>query len=44
MPETKLDERKVNMIKTKVIELEKNNIIQKDPTDAIVESIRKYIA
>lgn len=43
MSETKLDERKLNLIKVKVIEIEKNNIINKDPSDAIVESIRKYI-
>lgn len=38
-----LDERKLNLIKVKVIEIEKANIIRKDPNDAIVESIRKYI-
>ncbi len=46
MSETKerdLDERKLNMIKVKVIELEKDNVIKKDPTDTIVETIRKYI-
>ena len=31
------------MIKVKVIEIEKNNIIKKDSNDAIAESIRKYI-
>ena len=36
-------ERKLNMIKIKVIEIEKNNIIKKDPNDTIAESIRKYI-
>lgn len=41
--EKKLDERKLNLIKIKVIEIEKNNIIKKDPNDTIVESIRKYI-
>lgn len=43
MSEIKLDERKLNLIKVKVIEIEKNNIINKDPSDTIVESIRKYI-
>lgn len=43
MFDTRLDERKLNMIKVKVIEIEKNNIIQKDPNDTIVENIRKYI-
>ncbi len=43
MREVKLDERKLNLIKVKVIEIEKNNIINKDPSDTIVESIRKYI-
>ena len=43
MNDKKLDERKLNMIKVKVIEIEKNNIIKKDSNDAIAESIRKYI-
>lgn len=43
MSEQHLDTRKLNMIKVKVIEIEKNNIIKKDPNDAIAESIRKYI-
>jgi hypothetical protein len=43
MSDTSLDERKLNMIKVKVIEIEKNNIIQKDPNDTIAENIRKYI-
>ena len=43
MSNKQLDKRKLNMIKVKVIEIEKNNIIQKDPSDAIVEKIRKYI-
>lgn len=43
MSDIRLDERKLNMIKVKVIEIEKNNIIQKDPSDTIVENIRKYI-
>ena len=43
MSEQHLDTLKLNMIKVKVIEIEKNNIIKKDPNDAIVESIRKYI-
>lgn len=38
-----LDERKLNLIKVKVIELEKNNVIRKDSNDAMVEAIRKYI-
>ena len=38
-----LGERKLNLIKVKVIEIEKANIIRKDPNDTIVESIRKYI-
>ena len=38
-----LGERKLNLIKVKVIEIEKANIIRKDPNDNIVESIRKYI-
>lgn len=38
-----LDERKLNLIKVKVIELEKNNTIRKESNDAMVESIRKYI-
>jgi len=43
MSEEKLDERKLNLIKVKVLEIEKNNIIRKDPNDVIAESIRKYI-
>ena len=43
MSDQLVDERKLNMIKVKVIEIEKNNIIKKDPSDAIAESIRKYI-
>ena len=43
MSKQKLDERKLNLIKVKVIEIEKNNIIKKDPNDVIAESIRKYI-
>ena len=43
MSEQKLDERKLNLIKVKVIEIEKNNIIKKDPNEVIAESIRKYI-
>ncbi|MEG0834524.1 MAG: hypothetical protein RR413_03675 [Christensenellaceae bacterium] len=43
MADTRLDERKLNIIKVKVIEIEKNNIIQKDPNDIMVENIRKYI-
>ena len=43
MSEQILDQRKLNMIKVKVIEVEKNNIIKKDPSDTMVETIRKYI-
>lgn len=43
MSDQRLDQRKLNMIKIKVIEIEKNNIIKKDPNDAIAETIRKYI-
>ncbi len=43
MSEKNLDERKLNMIKVKVIEIEKNNIIRKESNDDIVEEIRKYI-
>ncbi len=43
MSEPKLDERKLNLIKVKVIEIEKSNIINKDPGDTIIENIRKYI-
>ncbi len=43
MSEKVLDQRKLNMIKVKVIEIEKNNIIKKDPNDTIAENIRKYI-
>jgi len=43
MSDTRLDERKLNLIKVKVIDIEKKNIIQKDPSDTIVDNIRKYI-
>ena len=43
MSENNLDERKLKMIKVKVIEIEKNNIIRKESNDEIVEEIRKYI-
>ena len=43
MSEQNLDLRKLNMIKKKVIEIERENIIKDAPTDAILESIRKYI-
>lgn len=43
MSDQRLDQKKLNMIKVKVIEIEKNNIIKKDPNDAIAEAIRKYI-
>ena len=39
----KLDERKLKIIKIKVIELEKNNIIRKESRDSMEEAIRKYI-
>lgn len=38
-----LDERKLNLIKLKVITIEKDNVIKKDPTNKIIEDIRKYI-
>lgn len=38
-----LDERKLNRIKVKVIELEKENTIRKYSNDEMVEKIRKYI-
>lgn len=38
-----LDERKLNSIKVKIIELEKDNIIRRKTNDAMVETIRKYI-
>lgn len=38
-----LDERKLNMIKVKVIEIEKRNIIKKNTNEEIVEEIRKYV-
>lgn len=43
MSDQRLDQRKLNMIKVKVIEIEKNNIIKKGPNDTIAETIRKYI-
>lgn len=43
MNEKKLDDRKLNMIKIKIIEIEKNNIIKKEPNSVISENIRKYI-
>ena len=43
MSEKNLDVRKLNMIKVKVIEIEKNNIIRKESNDDIIEEIRKYI-
>ena len=43
MNEIKLDERKLNLIKVKVIEVEKNNVIRKDPSETVVETLRKYI-
>lgn len=38
-----LDERKLNLIKVKVIELEKDNVIRKNSNDEMSEAIRKYI-
>ena len=38
-----LDERKLNLIKVKVIELEKDNVIRKTSNDEMSEAIRKYI-
>lgn len=43
MNDKNLDERKLNLIKVKVIEIEKKNIIKKDPNETIAENIRKYI-
>lgn len=39
----KLDPRKLNLIKIKVIEIERRNIIKKESKEAMVEEIRKYI-
>ena len=41
--EKQLDERKLNLIKLKVITIEKDNVIKKDPSSKIIEDIRKYI-
>ena len=38
-----LDERKLNLIKVKVIELEKDKVIRKHANDEPSEAIRKYI-
>ena len=38
-----LDSRKLNLIKIKVIEIERRNIIKKESKEAMVEEIRKYI-
>jgi len=38
-----LDDRKLKLIKIKVIELEKNNVIKRESKDSIEDSIRKYI-
>jgi hypothetical protein len=43
MTHTKLDEKKLKMIKIKVIEIEKDNIIKKDSNDEIVKKIRSYV-
>lgn len=38
-----LDSRKLNLIKIKVIEIERRNIIKKESKEAMIEEIRKYI-
>ena len=38
-----LDPRKLNLIKIKVIEIERRNIIKKESKEAMVEEIRKYV-
>lgn len=38
-----LDARKLNLIKIKTLEVEKNQIIRKDPNDSVIDSLRKYI-
>ena len=38
-----LDPRKLNLIKIKVIEIERRNIIKKESREAMIEEIRKYI-
>ncbi len=38
-----LDSRKLNLIKIKVIEIERRNIIKKESKEAMVEELRKYI-
>ena len=38
-----LEPRKLNLIKIKVIEIERRNIIKKESKEAMVEEIRKYI-
>ena len=38
-----LDPRKLNLIKIKIIEIERRNIIKKESKEAMVEEIRKYI-
>lgn len=43
MNEHKLDEKKLKMIKYKVIQIEKDNVIKKDPSTKIIDDIRKYI-
>jgi len=43
MSSYQLDEKKLNLIKYKVIRIEKDNIIKKDPSTKIVDDIRKYI-
>lgn len=43
MYEEKLNSTKLKLIKVRVIEIEKNNIIKKESTDSIVTSIKKYI-
>lgn len=43
MSNTELDSRKLNRIKIKTLEIEKEQVIKKDPKDTVVDSIRKYI-
>lgn len=39
-----LDDRKLKMIKVKVLEIEKANVIRKDPKSEIEKNIKNYIA
>ncbi len=43
MDEFNLDPKKLNLIKIKVIQLERDNLIKKKPNDEIVSDIRKYV-